>query len=158
MYAVCGILFNHESPRRGLEFVTRRISDGVARIKLGVTDRLVLGDLDARRDWGYAPDYVRAMWLMMQADEPLDYVIGTGVTHSVRDFVEHAFGAVDLDWRDYVKVDEALLRPRERCQLVADPARANERLDWYPAMSFGGLVEVMVEADLERLSPSGAYA
>lgn len=152
LYAVSGILFNHESPRRGLEFVTRRVSDGVARIKLGLATELKLGNLEARRDWGYAGDYVRAMWLMLQQPEPDDYVVGTGRTHSVRELVELAFGHVGLDWRRYVKVDPALVRPAEVDVLQADPSKAKRVLGWEPTVSFEELVAMMVEADLERLA------
>ena len=152
LYAVSGILFNHESPRRGLEFVTRRVSDGVARIKLGLANQLKLGNLDARRDWGFAGDYVRAMWLMLQPAEPDDYVIGTGRTHSVRDLVDLAFRHVGLDWQKYVKVDPALVRPAEVDMLQADPSKAKRVLGWAPDVSFEQLVVMMVEADLQRLS------
>ena len=151
LYAVSGILFNHESPRRGLEFVTRRISHGVARIKLGLATELTLGNLDARRDWGFAGDYVDAMWRMLQEDDPTDYVIGTGVTHSVREFVERAFSHVGLNWEDHVRQDETLLRPAEVEILLADPSRARERLGWKPAVDFDELIKMMVDSDLERL-------
>jgi len=150
LFAVSGILFNHESPRRGLEFVTRKITDGVARIKLGLQQELRLGNLDARRDWGFAGDYVEAMWRMLQLDEPEDFVIGTGETYSVRDFCDAAFRAVDLDYRDFVVQDEKFFRPAEVDLLVADPARAIERLGWTPKVSFAELVQMMVAADLER--------
>jgi GDPmannose 4,6-dehydratase len=150
LYAVSGILFNHESPRRGLEFVTRKISDGVARIRHGLASELRLGNLDARRDWGFAGDYVEAMWRMLQADTPDDYVIGTGHTWSVRDFCEAAFGAVGLDWRAYVKQDERFFRPAEVDLLVADPSKANTKLGWRPSVSFEELVRRMVEADMDR--------
>ena len=150
LYAVSGILFNHESPRRGLEFVTRKISDGVARIKLGLQHDLRLGNLDARRDWGFAGDYVDAMWRMLQQDEPDDYVIGTGETYSVREFCEAAFGAVDLDYRDFVVQDERFFRPAEVDLLVADPSKAKTQLGWTPKVDFRQLVAMMVEADLER--------
>ena len=150
LFAVSGILFNHESPRRGLEFVTRKITDGVARIKLGLQQELRLGNLDARRDWGFAGDYVEAMWRMLQLDEPEDFVIGTGETYSVRDFCDAAFRAVDLDYRDFVVQDEKFFRPAEVYLLVADPARAIERLGWTPKVSFAELVRMMVAADLER--------
>ena len=153
-FAVSGILFNHESPRRGLEFVTRKVSDGVARIKLGLTDRLGLGNLDARRDWGYAGDYVEAMWLMLQQDQPDDYVIGSGQTRSVRDLVELAFGHVGLDWREHVDVDPQLLRPAEVEVLQADATKARTRLGWEPRVTFEELVSMMVDADLKRLSRS----
>jgi GDPmannose 4,6-dehydratase len=153
MYAVSGVLFNHESPRRGLEFVTRKVTDAVARIKLGLQSELRLGNLDARRDWGFAGDYVEAMWLMLQRDEPDDYVVGTGHTCSVRDLCETAFGVVDLDYRDYVVQDERFFRPAEVDLLVADPSKARERLGWSPKVAFSELVAMMVEADLERYTP-----
>jgi len=152
LYAVSGILFNHESPRRGLEFVTRKVSDGVARIKLGLADHLALGNLDAHRDWGFAGDYVRAMWLMLQQEQADDYVIATGVSHSVRDLVEVAFGHVGLDWQKYVRIDPAFLRPAEVDHLIGDPAKAGKTLGWEPSVTFEGLVAMMVDADLERLS------
>jgi GDPmannose 4,6-dehydratase len=152
MYCVSGMLFNHESPRRGLEFVTRRVTDGVARIKLGLANELRLGNLDARRDWGHAKDYTRAMWLMLQQDQPDDYVIATGQTHSVREFVEVAFGHVGLDWRKYVVQDPALFRPAEVDLLIGDPSKARRVLGWEPQISFTELVHEMVEADLQRLS------
>jgi len=152
MHASSGILFNHESPRRGLEFVTRKISDGVARIKLGLADELRLGNLDAERDWGYAGDYVEAMWMMLQRDEPEDYLVATGETHSVREFAEIAFGHVGLDWEQSVKTDPEFLRPAEVDQLVGDPAKAKSDLGWEPRHSFRELVEMMVDADLERLA------
>jgi GDPmannose 4,6-dehydratase len=151
LYAVSGLLFNHESPRRGLEFVTRKISDGVARIKLGRARELRLGNLEARRDWGFAGDYVHAMWLMLQQEAPDDYVIGTGVTHSVREFAEVAFAHVDLDWQDFVKVDPRFVRPAEVDLLLADPGKARDGLGWTPSVSFEDLVRMMVDADLERL-------
>jgi GDPmannose 4,6-dehydratase len=150
LYAVSGILFNHESPRRGLEFVTRKISDGVARIKLGLQQELRLGNLDARRDWGFAGDYVDAMWRMLQQDEPDDFVIGTGETWSVREFCEAAFGAVDLDYREHVVQDERFFRPAEVDLLVADPSKARTQLGWQPQVDFRQLVAMMVQADLER--------
>ncbi len=151
LYAVSGILFNHESPRRGVEFVTRKVTDGVARIKLGRATELRLGNLDARRDWGFAGDYVDAMWRMLQQPEPRDFVIGTGVTHSVRDLVEVAFRHAGLDWRDWVKVDPAFIRPAEVDVLQADPAKAQRELGWTPTVSFAELVGMMVDADLARL-------
>jgi GDPmannose 4,6-dehydratase len=151
MFACSGILFNHESPRRGLEFVTRKISNTVARIKLGLTNELRLGNMEAQRDWGYAPDYVRAMWLMLQQDEPGDYVIATGETHSVREFVELAFGHVGLDYRQYVVQDERFMRPAEVDLLVGDPSRAREKLGWEPIVTFEELVRTMVDADLKAL-------
>jgi GDPmannose 4,6-dehydratase len=150
MYAVSGILFNHESPRRGLEFVTRKVTDAAARIKLGLSDELRLGNLDAQRDWGFAGDYVRAMWLMLQQDQPDDYVVATGETHTVQKLVETAFGAVDLDWREYVKLDPRFMRPAEVDLLVGDPSRARAELGWEPLVAFDELVRMMVDADLER--------
>ena len=152
LYAVCGILFNHESPRRGLEFVTRKISDGVARIKLGLTDELRLGNLDAERDWGFAGDYVDAMWRMLQEDEPDDFLVAMGETHSVREFAEIAFSRGGLDWEQHVKTDPEFLRPAEVDQLVGDPSKAKRDLGWEPKHSFRDLVEMMVDADLARLS------
>src|SRR5687767_5308841 len=150
LFAVSGILFNHGSPRRGLEFVTRKITDGVARIKLGKARELRLGNLDARRDWGFAGDYVEAMWRMLQQDQPDDYVIGTGETWTVRHFCETAFSAVGLDYRDHVVIDEKFLRPAEVELLVADPSRARNELGWKPTVTFEQLVTMMVEADLQR--------
>jgi len=152
MFAVSGILFNHESPRRGLEFVTRKISNGVARIKLGLDTELRLGNRDAQRDWGFAGDYVQAMWKMLQQDEPDDYVIATGETHTVQEFVEIAFGHAGLDWQEYVKVDPAFIRPAEVDLLIGDPAKAKAALGWEPSVDFRGLVEMMVDADLASLS------
>jgi GDPmannose 4,6-dehydratase len=152
LYAVSGILFNHESPRRGLEFVTRKVSDGVARIKLGLQDAISLGNLDAHRDWGFAGDYVQAMWLMLQQERADDYVIATGVSHSVRDLVEIAFGHVGLDWRKHVKLDPKLIRPAEVEHLIGDSTKARTQLDWKPSVDFPGLVKMMVDADLERVS------
>jgi GDPmannose 4,6-dehydratase len=152
LYACCGILFNHESPRRGPEFVTRKIAAGVASIKRGETDTLVLGNLDSRRDWGYAPDYVEAMWLMLQQDEPEDYVIGTGEARSVREFAEAAFAAAGLDWRDHVTVSQALMRPAEVPFLRADARKAKNELQWSPSTRFHSLVDIMVKAELESLS------
>lgn len=151
MFAVSGMLFNHESPRRGLEFVTRKISDGVARIKLGLANELRLGNLDAKRDWGFAGDYVHAMWLMLQQDTPKDYVIGTGEAHAVREFVDCAFREVGLNWKDYVRIDERFVRPADVHQLIADPARARAELGWKPTVGFQELVSVMVQADCARL-------
>jgi len=151
LYAVSGILFNHESPRRGLEFVTRKISDGVARIKFGLTKELRLGNLESRRDWGYAGDYVEAMWQMLQQDTPRDYVVGTGMTHSVRKFCEIAFDCVGLDYHNFVVQDERFYRPAEVDLLVADPEKANKELGWNPRVKFEELVQIMVEADLKRL-------
>ena len=151
LHAVSGILFNHESPRRGLEFVTRKVTDAVARIKRGKIDELRLGNLEARRDWGFAGDYVDAMWRMLQQDEPRDYVIGTGETHSVRELCEVAFGHAGLDWRKYVKVDPKFVRPAEVDLLLADAGQARRDLGWAPRVSFEGLVKMMVDADLERV-------
>lgn len=151
LYAVSGILFNHESPRRGIEFVTRKVSDGVARIALGLATELRLGNLDAQRDWGFAGDYVDAMWRMLQRDAPRDYVIGTGVTHSVRDLVAAAFNHVGLDWQAHVVTDPAFTRPAEVDVLRADPSRAHDELGWAPRVDFTRLVTMMVDADLERL-------
>jgi GDPmannose 4,6-dehydratase len=152
LFATSGILFNHESPRRGLEFVTRKITDGVARIKLGLSKELRLGNLDARRDWGYAGDYVEAMWLMLQQDAPDNFVIGTGETHSVREFCEIAFGHVGLDYSDFVVRDERFYRPAEVDLLISDPSKANTKLGWKPTVSFKELVIMMVEADMERVT------
>jgi len=152
LHAVSGILFNHESPRRGLEFVTRKISDGVARIKLGLADELRLGNLDAKRDWGFAGDYVRAMWLMLQQDQPQDYVVATGVEHSVQEFVDTAFAHVGLDSGNHVAVDQRFVRPAEVDHLVGDASRARRELGWETKVSFRELVQMMVDADLERLS------
>jgi GDPmannose 4,6-dehydratase len=151
LFAVSGILFNHESPRRGLEFVTRKVSHGVARIRLGLQGKLPLGNLDARRDWGFAADYVDAMWRMLQADTPEDYVIATNETHSVRELCEIAFAHVDLDWQKYVEVDPALIRPAEVDLLIGNPEKAKKRLGWEPRVRFKELVEMMVDADLRRL-------
>ena len=151
MHCTSGILFNHESPRRGLEFVTRKITHHVAQIKLGMKDELRLGNLDSRRDWGYAGDYVKAMWMMLQQEEPDDYVIATGETHSVQDFLDEAFGHVDLDWRDYVVQDPQFMRPAEVDLLVGDPSKAGRVLGWEPTVSFRGLVRLMVDADLQML-------
>jgi GDPmannose 4,6-dehydratase len=152
LFATSGILFNHESPRRGLEFVTRKITYGVARIKFGLTKELRLGNLESRRDWGYAGDYVKAMWQMLQQNEPGDFVIGTGQTHSVREFCEIAFGHVGLDYRDYVVQDPRFYRPAEVDLLVSDPSKANNLLDWCPSMNFEELIHTMVEADLKRIA------
>jgi GDPmannose 4,6-dehydratase len=152
MFACSGILFNHESPRRGLEFVTRKVTDGVARIKLGLAKELRLGNIEAKRDWGFAGDYVKAMWLMLQQEKPDDYVVSTGETHSVRELVEEAFGHVGLDWQKHVVQDPALIRPAEVDLLVGDPAKAKSVLGWVPEVDFRGLVRMMVEADLQRLS------
>ena len=151
LFTVSGILFNHESPRRGLEFVTRKISQGVARIKLGLVNELLLGNLEARRDWGFAGEYVQAMWAMLQQDQPNDYVIGTGETHSVREFCDLAFQCVGLNYMDYVKQDPRFLRPSEVDLLIADASKARRDLGWAPQVSFPKLVEMMVEADLAAL-------
>ncbi len=151
LHATSGILFNHESPRRGLEFVTRKISHHVAQIKLGLTNELRLGNLDARRDWGFAGDYVQAMWLMLQQEEPEDFVIATGETHSVEEFLQEAFGCVDLDWRDYVLQDPRFMRPAEVDLLVGDPGKAGRQLGWEPTVTFSELVRMMVTADLEMI-------
>jgi GDPmannose 4,6-dehydratase len=156
LFAVSGILFNHESPRRGLEFVTRKVSDGVARIKLGLADSLALGNLDAHRDWGFAGDYVRAMWLMLQQPTADDYVIATGVSHSVRELVEIAFGRVGLDWEKYVRTDPKFLRPAEVDHLIGNPAKAKKVLGWEPKVNFKQLVEMMVDADVERVNNAAA--
>jgi len=152
LYAVSGMLFNHESPRRGLEFVTRKVTDGVARIKLGRQDTLSLGNLDAKRDWGFAGDYVHAMWAMLQQDRPDDYVISTGLSHSVRELVDVAFGHVGLDWRKHVSLDPKLIRPAEVEHLIGDSAKAHAQLGWRPSVDFSGLVTMMVDADLERVA------
>jgi GDPmannose 4,6-dehydratase len=151
MYAVSGILFNHESPRRGLEFVTRKVTYHVAKIKLGLTHELRVGNLDSQRDWGFAGDYVEAMWLMLQQDTPDDYVIATGKTYSVERLLEVAFGAADLDWKKYTVQDPKFLRPAEVDLLVGDPAKAHAKLGWEPEVSFEQLIQMMVEADIERL-------
>jgi GDPmannose 4,6-dehydratase len=151
LFTCSGILFNHESPRRGLEFVTRKVTDGAARIKLGLADELHLGNLEARRDWGYAGDYVRAMWRMLQQDDPDDYVVGTGETHAVREVCQVAFGHLDLDWEEYVVEDPEFYRPAEVDLLVSDPRKARETLGWRPEVSFEALIETMVEADLAHL-------
>jgi GDPmannose 4,6-dehydratase len=151
LFACSGILFNHESPRRGLEFVTRKVTHGVAQIKLGLVPNLRLGNLEARRDWGYAGDYVKAMWLMLQQDRPDDYVVGTGETHSVRELCEVAFGYLDLDWQEYVVSDPEFYRPAEVDLLVSDPAKARRVLEWQPEVSFKELIQMMVDADLAYL-------
>ena len=152
LYAVSGILFNHESPRRGIEFVTRKVTDGVARIKLGMARQISLGNLDARRDWGFAGDYVDAMWRMLQQPSAQDYVIGTGQTHSVRELVEAAFSHVGLDWQKHVVTDSKFMRPAEVDLLLADPTKARQELGWTPQVNFQQLIAMMVDADLERLS------
>jgi GDPmannose 4,6-dehydratase len=154
LFATSGILFNHESPRRGLEFVTRKITYAATRIKLGLAKELRLGNLDAKRDWGFAGDYVRAMWLMLQNDEPRDYVVGTGLQHSVKDVVELAFKYLDLDWREFVVQDERFRRPAEVETLVADPSRIRDEVGWEPVVDFASLVRMMVEADLKHLQAS----
>jgi GDPmannose 4,6-dehydratase len=151
LFACSGILFNHESPRRGIEFVTRKVTDGAARIKLGLADKLMLGNRDACRDWGFAGDYVRAMWLMLQQDRPDDYVVATGQAHSVQELVEVAFSHVGLDWQKHVGVDQRFLRPAEVDHLIGDPAKARQKLGWEPTVDFKGLVTMMVDADLARL-------
>ncbi|MEM8922224.1 MAG: GDP-mannose 4,6-dehydratase [Actinomycetota bacterium] len=152
LHASSGILFNHESPRRGLEFVTRKISNHVARIKLGLTDHLLLGDLDPQRDWGFAGDYVEAMWMMLQQDKPEDFVVATGETHSVQEFCELAFKHVGLEWRDHVRQDERFMRPAEVDLLIGDPAKASEKLGWAPTTGFEQLVQMMVDADMELVA------
>jgi GDPmannose 4,6-dehydratase len=152
IFACSGILFNHESPRRGLEFVTRKVTDGVARIKLGLADRLALGNLEACRDWGFAGDYVRAMWMMLQQDRADDYVIATGVAHSVKELVETAFGHAGLDWQRYVVTDPAFLRPAEVDHLIGDSSKARNVLGWKPSVSFEQLIAMMVDADIARLT------
>jgi len=151
LFACSGILFNHESPRRGREFVTRKISETVAKIKLGQAKELWLGNMEAKRDWGFAGDYVEAMWMMLQEDEPQDYVVGTGENHSVQEFVEQAFKQVDLNWQDYVKQDEKFMRPAEVEVLLADASKAKDKLGWQPKVSFEELVAMMVDADLKKL-------
>jgi GDPmannose 4,6-dehydratase len=151
IFAVSGILFNHESPRRGLEFVTKKITDGAARIKLGMAEKLPLGNLDARRDWGYAGDYVRAMWLMLQHDKPDNFVIATGISHSVRDLCEIAFGRLDLDYQDHVVTDPRFVRPAEVDELLGDASHAKKTLGWEPEVSFKQMIEMMVDADIKRL-------
>jgi GDPmannose 4,6-dehydratase len=157
LFACSGILFNHESPRRGLEFVTRKITHTVARIKLGLATELRLGNLEARRDWGFAPDYVRAMWLMLQHDRPDDYVIATGETHTVREFCQEAFGHVGLAWEKHVVTDPKYFRPAEVDLLVGDAAKAGRVLEWKPAVTFRDLVRIMVDADLETLRHTGNH-
>ncbi len=154
LHASSGILFNHESPRRGLEFVTRKVTNGVARIALGLDDKLALGNIDAQRDWGFAGDYVRAMWMMLQQDKPADYVVSTGETHEVRELCRLAFAAADLDWEQHVITDERFLRPAEVDLLVGDPALAHKVLGWQREVDFPGLVTMMVEADMELVRKS----
>lgn len=151
IFAVSGILFNHESPRRGLEFVTRKVTNAVAKIKLGLQDYLYLGNMDAKRDWGYAKDYVEAMWLMLQQESANDYVVATGKSHSVKEWVEASFACAGLDWQKYVKTDEALLRPAEVDMLIGDSSKAREMLGWKPSVNFEGLVKLMVEADYNEI-------
>ena len=152
MFAVSGILFNHESPRRGREFVTRKIAEAAARIKMGLQDKLLIGNTDAKRDWGFAGDYVEAMWLMLQQDRPADFVIGTGENHSVQEFIELAFGHLDLDWKKYIKQDEAFMRPAEVDFLLADASKAKKVLGWEPKVSFPELVTMMVDSEMQLLS------
>lgn len=152
LYACSGILFNHESPRRGREFVTRKIAIGAARIKMGLEKQLKMGNIDAKRDWGFAGDYVRAMWLMLQQDEPEDFVVGTGETHSVQEFLELAFSRLDLNWKDYVVEDEQFMRPAEVDVLLADSSKAKEKLGWTPEVSFPDLVTMMVDAEMKALA------
>lgn len=151
IFAASGILFNHESPRRGLEFVTKKVTNAVAKIKLGLAESLYLGNLDAKRDWGYAKDYVEAMWLMLQQGSPDDYVISTGETHSVKEWVQASFSCLDLDWEKYVKLDEKLLRPAEVDLLIGDSTKARDKLGWRPQVNFEGLVKLMVEHDYNEL-------
>lgn len=152
MYCVSGILFNHESPRRGIEFVTRKVSNGVARIKLGLDNELRMGNLDAKRDWGFAGDYVEAMWMMLQQDTPDDYVIATGETHTVKELIEIAFDHVGLDWKKYVVQDPAFIRPAEVDLLLGDPTKAKKKMGWQPKVSFPQLVKMMVDSDIQRIS------
>jgi GDPmannose 4,6-dehydratase len=158
LFAVSGVLFNHESPRRGLEFVTRKVTDAVARIKLGVTDTLMLGNMAAQRDWGFAGDYVRAMWLMLQQDQPDDYVIATGMSHSVEELVAVAFEHAGLDWRKYVRTDPKLIRPAEVEHLIGDSTKARVQLGWQPTVDFAGLIKMMVDADLARVAAAPLVA
>ncbi len=158
LFACCGILFNHESPRRGETFVTRKIARSAARIRRGLEERLYMGNLDACRDWGYAPEFVEAMWLMLQQDQPQDYVVGTGETHSVREFVAEAFAVVDLDWRDYVEIDPRYCRPTEVDILRADPTQARKKLNWHHRVEFKELVRIMVVAELAALAAPGPPA
>jgi GDPmannose 4,6-dehydratase len=158
LFAVSGILFNHESPRRGLEFVTRKVTDGVARIKLGLADSLALGNLDAQRDWGFAGDYVRAMWLMLQQPTADDYVIATGISHSVKELVGIAFSRVGLDWEKHVRIDPKFLRPAEVDHLIGNPAKAKRVLGWEPKVDFKQLIEMMVDADMERVGANAALS
>ena len=152
LYAVSGICFNHESPRRGFEFVSRKVTNTVAKIKLGLAKELVLGNLDAKRDWGYAGDYVKAMWLMLQQQDPDDYVIATGESHSVTELVETAFGCVGLDWKDYMSIDRRLYRPAEIYELIGDAAKARSQLGWQPTVTFDRLIQMMVSSEMESLT------
>ena len=158
LFACSGILFNHESPRRGLEFVTRKITYGAAKIALGLADKLEMGNLDARRDWGFAGDYVQAMWMMLQQPEPEDYVVATGISHSVGEFCELAFDSLGLNWKQYVRVTSEFLRPADVNSLLGDPTKARTRLGWKPETSFKELVRMMVESDLELLKKTGSGA
>ncbi len=158
LFTCSGILFNHESPRRGLEFVTRKVSYGAARVKLGLQSRLKMGNLDAERDWGFAGDYVQAMWQMLQQEKPQDYVVATGVAHSVRELLEIAFAHLGMDYRDYVEMDPAFLRPAEVHHLLGDSSKARQELGWKPRVSFEGLVKMMVDEDLARLKREAAYS
>jgi GDPmannose 4,6-dehydratase len=158
LFAVSGMLFNHESPRRGLEFVTRKVTDGAARVKLGVASTLSLGNLDAQRDWGFAGDYVHAMWLMLQQERADDFVIATGISHSVRDLVEVAFSHVGLDWRKHVTLDPKLLRPAEVDRLIGDSTKARTQLGWKPVVDFEALIKMMVDADLQRVAAAPQFA
>jgi GDPmannose 4,6-dehydratase len=158
LFAVSGILFNHESPRRGLEFVTRKITDGVARIKLGLSQEIRLGNLDARRDWGFAGDYVKAMWLMLQQDSPEDFVVATGQTHTVKQLVEVAFAHAGLEWEKYVKIDPKLIRPAEVDLLIGDATRAKTKLKWHAEVGFAEMIQMMVDADLARWRKHAAAA
>jgi len=151
MFACCGILFNHESPRRGVEFVTRKVSHGAAKIKLGLQEELKIGNLDSQRDWGYAKEYVKAMWLMLQQDEPGDYVVATGKAHTVRKLLQIAFSCVGLNWEDHVVIDENLIRPAEVNRLLGDASKAREKLRWSPNVRFEELIGMMVESDLRKL-------
>ncbi len=153
LYACSGICFNHESPRRGIEFVTRKVTQHVARIKLGLAGKLQMGNLDVRRDWGFAGDYVPAMWMMLQQTEPDDYVVATGETHTVRQLLEIAFGYAGLDWQEYVEIDPKLFRPAEVDHLCGDSSKARQVLGWEPKVAFRELIEMMVQADLDRLAP-----
>jgi len=158
MFACSGILFNHESPRRGFEFVTRKITDAVARIKMGLDKELFLGNLDAKRDWGFAGDYIKAMWLMLQQNKPDDFVAATGETHTIREFLDLAFGQVDLDWKKYVKTDERFFRPAEIYELKGDYSKARKNLGWEPSVSFKELVHMMVDSDMKRYETKGEQA